>query len=526
MQLNRRDIERWGKGFTRLVLLGVFVLLASSQAFAQNATPQPIDPKTIFAPNVEIVETLPVLTYDNTLSLVWYFDPTASKWASYPYPADLDKILDFQLRSDNTYLLSNEFYKGIVGAIWKNVWVFDPKGGLIKRAEAVCNLVKSLPGEGQWLFTQLPDDGLYRLCNNETGQISQPLPTNVQNKIQKVCTNDLYFSHGLPSSSPDGKWVVFNTCDLKGFPRYSIYAYNTETGITNHLGGEVSDYFELTKWADNQHILIRTGATQTSGNRDIYIANVERPQSYIEITSQYAFEPTILDQPLRILWITSEWPDANDSTKVTKLINEYDISTGQTTVIARHPCNNITCEAGYIVWADNQLVVFMNGYPLNIDYQASIRDLKTGEELYSASSKNSIVLQPNTFLFTIFDSAVHDCILQEVSIHENGVKTVNLQDSIVRCDGSASTFKNLNLAPDKQSLFITNDYNAQSLAVYNLDERKRYTVVEDLDDNYELLAQWRGENLIQIDVTKPEEQCGYYTCIVGSWLVRVSEKNN
>jgi hypothetical protein len=521
--MNRRDAEKFRKGFIRLLVLGVFVLLTFGEAFAQGEPPQPINPKTIFAPSVEVVQTLPVFTYNNSTKVIWYFDPLKMEWTWYSYPADLDKIQDYKHQSNGTYLLSNEYYKGIAGAIWENVWVFDPKDGSIKKAESICNLVKALPGEGQWLFTQFSEDGQYRLCNNETGEQSKPLPEEMQTKIQKVCTYFLDFSRGLPSTSPDGQWVVFNTCE-KTLPHFAIYSYNTKSQKINNLGAENQSYLELTKWADNQHILIRDGDVSTSGNHSIYIADVTMSQSLGEVSNQYAFEPTILDNPLRILWITSEFPDPSDNSKVVKLINKYDVSNQTSTVIARHPCDSITCEAGYVVWADKNITVFMNGYPLNTDYQAVIRDLKTDKELYSTRAVNGIVLSNDTFLFTVFSTTDGSCVLQKVVVHSSGIEKKQLPDSAIRCSGNAITFNNFMLSLSKGEALIIGDFHPQLLDIYNLNDQKRYTIVDGLADDYDLSAKWHDEHLVQVDVLKKEEQCSYQNCIIGSWIVQVNEE--
>jgi hypothetical protein len=526
--LNRRDAERLGKGIIRLLILGVFVLLTFSQIKAQEPSPQIVDSTSIFAPAVEVTETLPVLTYNNFSRNLWYFDPLKTEWTAYPYPADLDKIQDYKLRSNGTYLLSNEYYKGIAGAIWEKVWVFDPKDGSIKRAEAVCSLVKALPSEGKWLFTQLPKDGQYRLCNNETGEQTKPLPAEIQAKIQRVCTSDSSFSNGLPLFSPDKKWIAFNTCDPTTAPPYhSIYGYNLATEKINDLGGELGNYFELTKWIDNQHILVREGYFFTGGDHNIHIADVEKPLSLDQISSQYAFEPTILDNPPRILWITSEFPDPNDNNKVVKLINEYDISSQTSSVIARHPCDSITCESGYVVWADDKIAVFINGYPLNIDYQGVTRDLKADKELYSTRTRNIITLDNSNFIFIVFDSTIHSCVLQLVNIQDGKVDQFELPDSAIDCTGNAFRSDNAALSPTKQNLLVVDQtYDTHSVAVYSLANQKRYPVVDNLSDEYTLSAKWHDENLIQVDLVKKEENCGYYACVIGSWLVRVNEEKS
>ncbi len=525
--LNRRDAERLGNGVIHMLVLGIFVLLSFSHIKAQGEAPQSVDPKTIFASDVEVVETLPVLTYNNSTKVLWYFDPLKMDWTYYSYPADLDKIQDYKQRSNSTFLLSNEFYKGIAGAIWENVWVFDPKEGSIKRTESVCNLVKALPGEGQWLFTQLPEDGQYRLCNNETGEQSKPLPEEIQSKIQRVCADSPYYSHGLPSISPDGKWIVFNTCNQSIFPPYSIYAYNITSGKINQLGSDRGDYLELTTWLSNSHILIRAGDFRTGGTHAIYVADVEKTQSYSPIAGQYAFEPTIVHNPLRILWITEDISVPRDNNKVIKLINEYDVSSQTSSVIARHPCDSITCEAGYVVWADDKIVVFINGYPLNIDYEGVIRDLKTDKELYSTRTRNIITLDNSNFIFIVFDTNIHSCVLQLVHVQSDKVGQLELPDSSMECQGNAFSSNNAALSPTKQDLLLVDQtYDTRSAAVYSLANQKRYPVVENLNDDYTLSTKWHDENLTQIDVIKKEEECGYYTCIIGSWLVRVNEENS
>jgi len=476
-----------------------------------------IDPAQVFAPGVEVVETLPVLTYDNQNRLVWYFDPGQSQWEEYTYPQELDEIQEVQQRTDGSFLLSNLWYEGLAGAITENIWLFDPIAEKISRPQTVCNLVQALPGEGEWHFTQL-EDGLYRLCNTETGEYSDPLPDDLQSKVKKVCI--AYPSHGkgVPSTSPDGNWVVFHTCRQifadKPPIDYIFYAYQTAAKEFHQLGTVtpyLEEYVAITEWVDNTHVLLRTGNFRTSSSHTVAIADVEKINSINEIADQYAYFPQYFANPPRLYWVSGKGIDNIEQT-----IYRYDFVSGIPQVFAKRRCGVVECEAAYVAQADDKIVVLVGGYPLAVsELYPSIWDAQTGQLLYETQSGRMGLqrLDEQTFLTDTFDIEVNDVVAKILVIQDHRViETIHREVSL--CFGS-----DMYASPSGQYILIPNCDGHTD--IYDFVAQERYVVVPEFADDYCYSFEWYGEYELQVSVSEKIESCGHANPIRGIWLVRV-----
>ncbi|MEO8613140.1 MAG: hypothetical protein ABI690_34935 [Chloroflexota bacterium] len=504
---------RWG-----IALSVCVILLLSTPILAQDAdSGRPvIDPATIFAPGVDVAETLPVLNYDNDARLVWYFDPQKNDWQSYKYPSDLDQIQDYQRRSDGTYLLSNNYYEGIAGAIWDQVWLFVPAAGLIEHPPKICGLVQFLTNEGQWRLTKL-DDGLYHLCNTETGKLSEPLPADLQTSVDKVCFNGE--GTGVPVTSPDEKWVVFYSCyGITSPPIYTVYSYEVSGGLFNRIGStEIAQYINIADWIDDTHPLIRVGDVFEGGSHEVYVGDVTTNDSLKQIADQYSYKPILVRNPDRLFWISFDWAENKDAPKSLK---QYDFSSGETKLLWRRSCE-LECEATDVVWADNDLVVLLDGYPMSVEFRGIFWSLKTGKLLYSVVNTYRIYpLNNHTFLFNTFDESVNSTVFRGVQFQNGTVR------EIVYPDASTGHPRDIYVSPSREYLLIVKaGYQVYGADVYDLVNQRRYVLTQDLGDEYSYNIQWANNSLLQIDVLKQVEACGYERCIFGSWLVRIPDES-
>jgi hypothetical protein len=483
---------------------------------AQDSGRPVIDPATVFAPGAEVVETLPVLSYDNDARLVSYFDPSVNQWQSYEYPSVLDQIQDYQHRSDGTYLLSNKYYEGIAGAIWEQVWLFDPVAETIERPTKICNLVQALPGERQWRLTKL-DDELYHLCNTETGKYSEPLPDDLQTDIDEVCFNGE--GTGVPATSPDGNWVVFYSC-YGNFspPVYTVYSYQVSEGIFNRVGSTgFAQYISFSDWVDNLHPLIRAGMVFEGGNHEVYVGDVTVADSLKQIADQYAYKPRYFRNPDRLFWISFDWEKDKDTPKS---VNQYSFVSQQTKLLLKRSCD-LECEATDVVWADNDLLVLLDGYPMSVEFEGSFWSLKTGELLYNVVNTYKIYpVVDQTFLFNTFDESVNSIVFRGVQFRDG------IAREIIYPDATTGHPRDIYVSPSKKYLLIEKaGYSVYGADVYDLIKQERYVITQDLEESNSFNIRWTNENLLWIDIVKQDGICSTLDCILGSWLVRVPEES-
>src|SRR5688572_13794657 len=93
---------------SKLILCLAFGLLMVSPlaVHAQDDNPfADLDPDAIFADGVEIIETFPIVNFDNDARQIHFFDSDSLTWNSFAYPPDVDQFERYSRRSDSTYLL-------------------------------------------------------------------------------------------------------------------------------------------------------------------------------------------------------------------------------------------------------------------------------------------------------------------------------------------------------------------------------------------------------------------------------------
>lgn len=501
-----------------MVLMSVW--LTVSAAHAQDAEPPVIDPATIFAEGVEVVETLPMLTYDNTARLLWYFAPETNQWQSFLYPDDLDQIQDSERRSDGAYLLSNTYYDGIAGALADKVWLFNPGEGAIERPQSVCNLVKALPGEGEWRLTQL-EDGLYRLCNTETGQYSQPLPNDWQSQVQEVCTAWPAMLEGVPVTSPTGNWVVFQKCPYENEASpYTLYSYDVASDEFHTLGTSQSyaDYFQIGNWIDDTHILIRDGLDMSDGYRNVNVGDITRANSLEYIATQFAYQPRYFDNPPRIMWVTTEppYPSRMEARKTLLSVHEYDLRTHQSAVILERNCEHFGCDLVDIVWSEDQWIALWMGHPQHVTQAFEILDRQTGELLFEDVASDLYRLNEHIFLLDAYDEKTQSLLLKSIHIQNEQVVERLHPDGFLYNSGSVVPSLN------GQDILIYEGYSSRMLSadVYNVDLQHRFTLTRPLTQDSVLDIRWLNGNLIHVDLLKKEVGSD---SILGSWIVRIGE---
>jgi hypothetical protein len=352
---------RWIATLSVCLLFGLTV-----PAVAQDSGRPVIDPATIFAPSVEVVETLPVLNYDNDARLVWYFNPQSKQWRSYEYPAELSNIDRPFDRSDGSYFLVDvpssfewqTYQLSDVDDI-HYLWLFNPVSGTFDHPVARCGRPQALSGEGDWLLVQ--DDGLWRFCNTETGEVKNPLPEDLQQKIE--CVPEFYGS--ASATSPSGKWLVFHDC---GYP-VTLYSFEIATENVNRLNVtpiEFHGQLGLQHWFSETAVDVVAFQTMAKLPSPVYVVDVTKPDS-LELI---AYNPKFLNDPPRLVWheVNNEPINSEDEFGAWIEVYEYNVVTGKRSHLMRYGCgdNLADCPVGPNILSPNGKLIAIENNPLDV----------------------------------------------------------------------------------------------------------------------------------------------------------------
>jgi hypothetical protein len=529
-KFNHRGTEStevsWRKVFS--LCLCVFALtIFALPAAAQNAAILPVlDPVTIFAEGVEVVETLPVLDYDNDTRVLRYLAPNAAAWEEYNYPAELDEIApSSDLRSDGTYLISPDYYRSIAAADPSRIWLFDPHTKTIGKPPTICNLVQALPGEGVWRFTKLDGENAYRLCNTETGQISEILPAYMQPYLAPVCSGPPV--GGVPETSPDGEWVLFHDC-MGMYPedqrQYNFYAYHVSTGAINFLGqieDVVTQYTLIERWLDNDSVLIKMDSFIALNWRAIYITDLNNSQSLSRIaqSSEAAFSlPTYLANPPRLLWTAEDFVGNHQA------IYEYDVTSRKTKTLLNRFCDlkktygqGICSPYAKVVYSNDQVVVLLTGHAQAMYKSLTVYDLQTKQVIFvrDTSAWAEIRSHHNIVLFPYTDTN------HQTSLRALTIEGTQISESVLLTPYEGSTYSDTISANDLYLMTPETvpgeQYNRiVNYKIYDFDQQKWHRIFSDRNNhNHIISAEWQPDNTLLVHLWDKE----YH--LIGSWRIRI-----
>jgi hypothetical protein len=282
-------------------------------------------------------------------------------------------------------------------------------------------------------------------------------------------------------------------------------------------------FFEVEAWLDNTHSLIWAGEARTGSMYSFYLVDITTPNSLKTVASQYAYKPLYLPDPSRFYWVTMDTPgDFYATDTVQQSMHRYELGTDTETLLFSHPCEFRYCEAGYVVWGDDNLIVTRNGYPLDYDFPATIWDARSGQALYSIIADTIYFLDKDTFLFAGYDPNAESFLFREVSV-KNGVP-----EETILSKGYDNFATEVTLSPDKDyALILASGDQIYGIDVYNLKHQRQYTLVAPLtNDDYALQYSWQDKGMLQIDLLE-EQACKnlFVPCTLGSWLVRVPDES-
>lgn len=322
----------------------VLMLPVSIPVYAQPEPPPVINPADVFASSVEVVETLPVLTYDNAARLLWYFDPVTMAWESFAYPDGWE--------STDLVFIDNERQAALLrlnpedNRDFSNMLVLDMATGEFTPHEYVCGGVPK--GRGPlWVIYEQPD-GENFLCNTATGETSPPLQLEVEGEIQELCpTPDTMLwgvFGGQVEISPDGQWILFKTCpewsenveqnlDKKNY----VFAYEVATQNVYFLGqlgetGKPAFTSEVVAWVDNTRPIFQVWM----GEKGVYYRAVLPTENSIEkLFEEDSFYAWIdlLQPPGKYVLTRTVGGEGDEDDTCTLQVYEYNLATDEQRVL-------------------------------------------------------------------------------------------------------------------------------------------------------------------------------------------------
>jgi hypothetical protein len=266
----------------------LLLLLLFSPAAAQEESPFPVlNAEEIFAEGVTVLERLPVIEFDSENHLLYYFNPEAMEWSSYPYPNEVVRFNRFEERNDGTYILQRGNDDNGRLTSYEDEWLFNPQTEIINRENLHCGRIAALPNEGEWFIHQL-ESGIYILCDSETGQ-QITLSDSIQSELD--CGNYPESSH----QSPNREWLIFFDCNEP----LGIYSANTITNEIHYLGEINETYFPYFYWLTNEVVRITVYYDRAMPPLvNVFLANAAQGQSLLYIE----YNPDIdIDRPF-IAW--------------------------------------------------------------------------------------------------------------------------------------------------------------------------------------------------------------------------------
>lgn len=275
----------------RLFPLLVVLVLCIVPTHAQDTSPPnfPPDPADLFDPRLQLVdvELIPPIPYtDDVLQQAFIYDLDAQTYQSFPFPAQIDELTGITPWENGKYLLVERL---------RRAWIIDPRTGTITPHDMVCdNLIPAPPAQGKWVAligwdTQAGVQLDVRLCNTATGEITPPLPDDI----------DWYFPYPFPpvevATSPDSNWLVLIASEGEGtFGRdtytplaYAFYSYEIATGEVLRIG-EVPIRLNMDTdinmptiggWVDDTHALVVHTLLGESAPNDFYNFDVTQAGS-------------------------------------------------------------------------------------------------------------------------------------------------------------------------------------------------------------------------------------------------------
>jgi hypothetical protein len=486
-------------------VIGIFVLLTFGQILAQDKLPQPPDPKTIFVPSVDVIETLPQLSYDNKARTIDYYNPALADWKSYSYPAEMkDDIISYYEYTKDKYLLLiqlTDWYKDYrnyrdIGAEY--FWIFDAVSGLFSRPNRECGLVQSPVGSGRWVIVTAQSGTAF--CNTETGKTTNPLPKTFNVDLQ--CLSSLW--GGQLPLSPDSKWLMFPDCP----PDITIYSYEFETGNIHQLGVLTdTDNVGVNGWFEDKNIILYTYKKSLSSLPSVYIADITQPDSLTYIADYPIFNNS------KFYW--NEFKEDTQAASTSLEIHAYDVRTRARSEVLKSVCGKTPkdCVSGLtIVNKANTRVAIVDYQSVTTRKGLLVYDLVTQNLIYESKAQILSELQilwadDNTLIyFDGFDG--YKTNLHIVKFDSNG-----MSDDLIE-NGVHAAPVNSVLSPDGTFLILS---SADGVEIKVVSTGKIIPITQSHEQPNQFFAGWDNDKNLIVNMISSNPLLPY------SWKIQIPD---
>ncbi len=540
----------------------IFMLLVSGPALAQPEPPPIVDPADIFAPGIEVVETLPVVTYDNDARLLWFFDPKVMIWESFAYPDEWETSDVAFGRSENQAVMIRINRRD--WSDFSNMIVLDIDTGEFDSHEYVCDGVPRGTGP-EWVIYQLKDRSF--LCNTITGKTSDPLVAEVGSKAKRISrtANTLFggVDGGQPELSPDGEWILFDTWPVEtGDPLkpYSdpvfIFAYELATGTTILLGqiGEANPspawFHEVDFWQDNVTPIIRDGGGVSASN-SYYRATITQANSIEKLFEQDVMPSVLYESPARYILTRHDFDDSLGVTSGSLIVYEYVLETDEQRELLEVPCVKAEeyqlrtqpslCSPSVAILNETQTFVAIlsqDAVPYRLPDRArnsvghgaliSIFDLETGNLVYQSTftSRNRHWGNVSDFMWLNNSAFMHSYAINNRSLITTQVVHFNLSDGgFIVSILDQSNFRLIppyRRSPDDE-LILANDVDEIPL-VYDGETLRVIPIFkETIFENTLATVRWDTSNTLKVMIFDADEEHSHSLerNILGNWIIRI-----
>ena len=242
---------------------------------------------------------------------------------SYPYPAEIQSISNSTLDENNVLELDvTEPLPDLNGFTHRTqswVWFFDIEAETFSRLNPLCGE----PSSVGWTYIAESGTDNLRLCDNATGNMSEPLPTNLSWEVSPP-----FSTSPLPVfNSPDGSWLLLfgeeNT-------QTHVFSYNVATAMLTNLGLIPCNFcieWPSVKWFGTTVTIWRYSDDVNS----IYTANVDEADSLESALTRPYYWPEFYDNPPRYDYVNFTTPDNIWETQCERVI--YDVLSHQKQII-------------------------------------------------------------------------------------------------------------------------------------------------------------------------------------------------
>jgi hypothetical protein len=477
----------------------------------QDESRQVIDPKAIFAESIEIIETLPVLTFNNLDKYLLHFNPDEMRWNIYEYPDDATDFRGYYRLTNGNYLVGSQLLVSKNILFYSTLRYFDIVSGQFSQPHLSCGWVNNQDDFN--LYINL-DSSLIYFCDPITNETIMPLNQAVQSKMCPTYYIESRFLWHLPLLTSDEAWLIFEDCYYK----YNIYAYQIATQSLNYLGRiEPADYLDISYWSESRFISIQTGTYGPEFLNLVYTADLSKYNSLGRIAQQYGNAPRFYDDPPRIIWDGNLTLARESVENGYQRIYEYNFETREHRTLVDMPCNRSSglqsqesiCRPSYAVPNQFNLLAIVSGETQNNFTLITIIDTQNNDVVYSGLGGDSAELfwlDEHSLMFTGVSSG------QNSRNHIVTIRESNYEETFFE-----RQYDYILTVSPKGDYLLTGRFEDRIYGVLRFSDMKFIPILRPYDiSQYHFSIKWNQDNSLDVYM---EDDTGYDK--LGAWRVHI-----